>query len=146
EVALGGGRRRILRPRTVFYAAVCISLTVLTGIFLARRPDLHLGVERNPVTPLAFDDNGTAMVRQALTVALTSGAGRDLAVALSLPDLDGARIIAQTPVQTVAAGERRTATILVEAPRAAIGPHRRTRLVASWEGGSREAPVVLRGP
>jgi hypothetical protein len=67
-------------------------------------------------------------------------------VTLSLPDLPGSRLITQTATQPVAAGARSVVTVLVDAPRSAVGSHRRTRLVASWDGGSREAPVILRGP
>ncbi len=146
EVALGGGQRRTLRPRTILYGTVMVALTAIFVVFLTRRPDLHLGVERNPVTPTAIDQDGTALVRQALTVAMTSGSGQDLAVTLSLPDLPDARLITQTTTQPVAAGARSVVTVLVDAPRAAVGSHLRTRLVASWAGGSREAPVILRGP
>jgi cytochrome c oxidase accessory protein FixG len=97
EVGLAGGKRRLIRPRTVIYAVAITLLLSLTTYRLATREDILANLLRPIGMPMLVEDDGRTWVRQGITISLVNRSNGDLILAAQLADEPEARIFLQRP-------------------------------------------------
>jgi cytochrome c oxidase accessory protein FixG len=149
ESELAGGRRRILRPRTILYAVVLLALSTITAWSLATRSTVIATLLRSGSMPASFrDEQGVEMVRQALPLALLSRDDQPLTVTLVLPPELGARLILAQERIELQPGKRLELTPIVDVPRANFGDHDLRSVLEIRHGadGRLDLPVTLRRP
>lgn len=149
ESELAGGKRRILRPRTVLYGAVLIALFVTIAWSLATRETVTATLLRSGSMPAPFrDEAGVETVRQALPLALFNRSEAPITVTLALPPELGARLRLPQERIELLPGRRTELTPIVDVPRARFGDHDlRVMLQIHHDGDGRiELPVTLRRP
>jgi len=130
-----------LRPRVVLYP---LALAISLGLFawqLGTRATAELTVLRGTAAAFTVQDDGTVLNAVKIRVANRSGEPR--AYRIALDGAGGLELVAPINPMPVKAGERRTETVFVRAPRAAfprgvrevsftIDDGRGTRLTSPW--------------
>jgi polyferredoxin len=145
EVQLSGQPRRILRPRTVLYAAI---LLVLCGLFawrLGHRPEVQASVLRQRVLPVfEADPDGRDCIRAVVPVALLNTTAQPVAVRLELPPELAARVVLPGAPVELPPGSRRELTPIIYLPHERVpGRQLATVLrVLSADGRVLAAPAV----
>jgi cytochrome c oxidase accessory protein FixG len=118
EVQLAGEPRRVVRPRTILYACVCIVLVALMAWRLQGRSAVLVAPLRQTAVPVReADPDGRDCVRAALPLSLVSRTDERLQVRISVDDVLDARIMLPQPTVELPPGERVLATPIVYIPR-----------------------------
>jgi len=140
-----GRKATLLRPRVVVYSVLLLALLVmLTSAFLAK-PGAEVTILRGIGAP--FTENGSQVVNQIrVKVRNRSSAAQNYHVALT--DLRAAQLIAPEDPLLVPAGEQRTTSVFVLAPREAFSHAQRAVhfRVTDGHGYRADIPYQLLGP
>ena len=144
--ALESGRKpSVLRPRVLIYSALLLGLlTTLTGALLVK-PGADVTILRGIGAP--FSENGEQIVNQ-IRIKVQNRGGREERYHVALADLAGAQLIAPEDPLLVTAGEQRTTSVFVMAPRGAFSHASRAvhfRVTGS-SGYHGDFPYELLGP
>jgi cytochrome c oxidase accessory protein FixG len=117
EIQLAGEKRRIVRPRTVLYACVCIVLVSLLVWRLHGRSEVLISPLRQTSVPVReVDADGRDCVRAALPISLVSRSEVPLHIRILLDDALQARVILPQPMVELPPGERVITTPIVYIP------------------------------
>ncbi|MBA3699145.1 MAG: cytochrome c oxidase accessory protein CcoG [Planctomycetes bacterium] len=95
EAEMGGGKRRIIRPRTIIYTVV---LAILIGVFawrIAARTNIQAVVLRPDNLPVATTVDDKPVIRQWVKLSLINRTGEARSATLHLPDKLGCTITLQ---------------------------------------------------
>ncbi len=110
----GGARPRLVRPRTVLYAALML---VCTGVFaglMANRHALDVNVNRVPGSLFTIDDDGATRNTFLLQLMNKQWVAEPAELQITVEGIDGAEVI--VPPVTLATGETRKVPLVVRAP------------------------------
>jgi len=142
DVELGGGRRRVLRPRTVFYSVVLAALfALLTALLLVREPVQVTRLRDDARLARGVDEAGARVVRKMLKFDVFNRDTAPREVRFTIPDQAGAKLIGRDTSLTVASGERREVVLFLELPAAELPPA--VAVVARFVGGERRLPIQV---
>jgi cytochrome c oxidase accessory protein FixG len=149
EVELAGGRRRIVRLRTVLYGVVLMLLVVVLVMSLALREDVKTIVLRSGMLPVAAQAaDGTPVVRQLVKLSLINRTGDPRQVTLHLPD-DLAASITLRPVEIDLPPNQRVEVIpVIDVPTArfAGAPINTVLTVREVDGTEHQVAMSLQQP
>jgi len=119
EHSLAGGQRRLVRPRSIFYAAVLAVLVALTVVLLVQRSELEVLRLRDTAGAQLIEDDGVRLVLRPVKLALVNRGAGTKVVTLALEGLPGELVSRETEFK-LAPGERRTPVVFVRTPVSAI--------------------------
>jgi len=146
QEALESGRKpSVLRPRVLIYSVLLLGLlTTLTGALLVK-PGADVTILRGIGAP--FSENGEQIVNQ-IRIKVRNRGAREERYHVALADLEAAQLIAPEDPLIVAAGEQRTTSVFVMAPRsvfshASRAVHFRLTGTSGYHG---DFPYELLGP
>jgi cytochrome c oxidase accessory protein FixG len=143
---LDSGRKAgLLRPRLVIYSVFLLALLVILTSTLLAKPGADVMILRGIGAP--FTENGPQVVNQIrIKVRNRSSEVQNYHVALS--DLQAAQLIAPEDPLRVPAGEQRTTSVFVLAPRSAFSHAKRAVhfRVTDSHGYRADIPYQLLGP
>jgi len=140
-----GSARRLVRPRVVVYSLLLLTLLVVLSGAVLRKPSPEVTLLRGIGAP--FSESGAQVVNQ-IRVKVQNRTGRPQSYRVALSDLTCAQLIAPENPLLVAAGEQRTTSVFVLAPRSAFSRARRAmHLRITDDNGYRaDFPYELLGP
>jgi len=140
-----GGARRLLRPRVVVYSLLLLSLLVILGGALLRKPVPDVTLLRGIGAP--FSESGDQIVNQ-IRIKVQNRTNRSQRYRVTLTDLTSAQLIAPENPLLVAAGEQRTTSVFVLAPKSALSHARRSIhfRITDEHGYRADFPYELLGP
>lgn len=118
EEQLAGRRRRIIRPRTILYAAVLTVLGSFLAWRLATRSDVLVTPLRQTAVP-AYDRDpaGRDTVRAVLPITIINRDDREALATIALDNATDATLILPEPVITLPPNARVTSSPIVYIPR-----------------------------
>jgi len=140
-----GRKATLLRPRVVIYSVLLVALLVILTSALLTKPGAEVTILRGIGAP--FTENGSQVVNQIrVKVRNRSSAAQNYHVALT--DLRAAQLIAPEDPLLVPAGEQRTTSVFVLAPRDAFSHAQRAVhfRVTDGHGYRADIPYQLLGP
>ena len=149
ESELAGGKRQVVRPRTVLYGVVLVALLGVIGWSLAHRDVLIITQLRSSPPAVAFvDEAGTEQVRQVHPLKLTNRSDEPLTVTMSLPPDLGARIRLADERIVLAPGQATEITVIIDVPKSRFaGKDLRVDLVVSaGQDQHSTLPITLHCP
>ncbi len=96
ENELSGGKRRIIRLRTVLYSVVLAVLVAVFVIRIALREDIQTVILPSGILPVKVELAGTTVIHQTIKLSLINRTGEQRAATLLLPAELGATITTQS--------------------------------------------------
>ena len=150
EAEMAGGKRRIIRPRTIIYTVI---LALLMGVFvwrMAARTDIQVVVLPAPseLLPVEVTLDGKQVIRQYVKLSLINRTGDPRSVTLHLPAELGCTITLQPEVVELPPNKRTAVMAVVDTPLTSI-PQRvcETMLtVREANGSEQQVELHLRKP
>jgi cytochrome c oxidase accessory protein FixG len=147
ENALAGQPVRRIRGRTIVYVIALLALVSALAALSSRRTGLEAVVLRSDILAIAGVDDGRAVVRQVVRVALANRTHGEIAPRFSVPALPGARVLAQREGAVIARGQRVELALVVVTPAADLAADRTVELdIAAGDGIDVRVPLALRSP
>ncbi len=139
-----GQTRSALRPRVVIYSVMLVGLLLTLGTSLLTKPSAEVTVLRGIGAP--FTENGEQIVNQ-IRIKVRNRSSNAQSYRLELSDFERAQLIAPENPLSVPAGEQRTTSVFVMAPKSELRGARAVRFRVSGGQGFRiELPYELLGP
>jgi cytochrome c oxidase accessory protein FixG len=96
ENELAGGKRRIIRLRTVLYSVVLVALLAVFVIRIALREDIQTVMLPSGILPVKIELAGTPVIHQTIKLSLINRTGEPHTATLHLPAELGATITMQS--------------------------------------------------
>ena len=96
ENELSGGKRRIIRLRTVLYSVVLAALVAVFVIRIALREDIQTVILSSGILPVKVELAGTPVIHQTIKLSLINRTGEQRTATLLLPAELGATITTQS--------------------------------------------------
>ncbi len=148
EVELAGGKRKVIRLRTVLYAVLVTALSVIFATSLVWREDIRTVVLRSELLPVETEAGGQRVVRQWLKLSLVNRTGEARNVTLHLPPELGCRIIMQPEVIELPPNQRVGVTATIDVPLATLTTATREAIltVREADGTDHHVDFYLRRP
>ena len=148
ENELAGGRRRVIRLRTVLYAVLLTALVTLLGFRLALREDIQTVVLRSELLPVETTVEGRAVIRQWLKLSLINRTGEARSATLRLPADLGCAITMQPEVIELPPNQRVGVTAAIDVPVATLTTATRETMltVREADGTEHQVEISLRRP
>jgi len=139
-----GLTRSALRPRVVIYSVLLLGLLLTLSASLITKPSAEVTVLRGIGAP--FSESGDEVVNQ-IRIKVRNRSGAAQSYRLELADFPQARLIAPENPLAIPAGEQRTTSVFVMAPKGALKGARAVHFRVSGGQGFRiELPYELLGP
>jgi len=140
-----GKKSPLVRTRVVIYSLLLLLLLATLTTSLLRKPVAEVTILRGIGAP--FTENGALVVNQ-IRIKIRNRSGADESYHIGIPDLAGVQLISPEDPLTIAAGEQRTTSVFVMAPKSpfihsARAVHFR---VTNSQGYRAEYPYQLLGP
>ena len=148
EISLAGGKRQLLRPRTLIYAAALVALLTITGFRLATRETILATLLRPVGMPVLVEDGGRSWIRQGITISLVNRSDADLVLTPRLPDEPEARIYLQHPTIDLGHDARIEVTPTIDLPKERFAgiDLRRPLTFTDASGSATTLTITLRSP
>jgi len=140
-----GKKTSLLRPRVVIYSALLLGLLVTLTSALLVKPGVEVTILRGIGAP--FSESGEQIVNQ-IRVKVRNRSSAFASYHIELTDLAGAQLIAPEDPLPIAAGEQRTTSVFVMAPKGVFSHGGRAVhfRITNDHGYRAEFPYELLGP
>jgi len=140
-----GRKASILRPRVVIYSLLLLGLLVILTSALSFKPGAEVTILRGIGAP--FTENGAQVVNQ-IRIKVQNRTSAAQSYQVELADLPEAQLISPENPLPVAAGEQRTTSVFVMAPKSALSHGRRALhfRISDGHGYRADFPYELLGP
>ncbi len=117
EAELSGLKRRLIRPRTIAYAAILLILCTVAVVRIGGRQELNAVLLRSTIPPAAIsDDQGRAWVRNVIQLSLINHASLPQRAHLTIPAIPDARIVSRHQEVDLPAHERHAEPVVIDLP------------------------------
>jgi polyferredoxin len=148
EAEMAGGKRKILRPRTIIYGVMLAALIGVLAWRIAVRTDIQPVLLRSDLLPVATVVDGKPVIRQWLKLSLINRTGVPRTVTLHLPEDLGCTIIMQPGTVELPPNKKVEIQPAIDVPVASLtGATRETVLIVRQADGSEQSvPISLRKP
>jgi cytochrome c oxidase accessory protein FixG len=148
EIAMAGGRRRIIRIRTVLYGCAVTALLTVATLALAHREPLVVSRLRTVVPPLVMAGEAVEpVIRQVVPLSLVNRTDHQRSWRLALPQELGGSIISPAVLSEIAGGARIEVSMVIDVPRSRFHDGElRTELIVVSEERTLRLPITLRAP
>jgi len=141
-----GKKAPLLRPRVVIYSVLLLALLAILTSALLLKPGAEVTILRGIGAP--FSESGPEQVVNQIRIKVQNRTGIAQRYHIELADLGSAQLISPEDPLPVAAGEQRTTSVFVLAPKSAFSHGRRAVhfRVTDGHGYRAELPYQLLGP
>ncbi|MDA3960964.1 MAG: cytochrome c oxidase accessory protein CcoG [Planctomycetota bacterium] len=139
----GRGKRKVIRPRTIFYAVVYVALVAVTVLSLVSRQDVLVRRMRDTAAAsYGESEAGVKIIRKVVNLLMVSRVDEPRELDLSLIDVPGGNIRTQTAHFELGPQGERELTLFLEIP--ADHPSKTVDLQVDWGTGSEQLEVMIR--
>lgn len=150
EAEMAGGKRKIIRPRTIIYGLILAALIGVLTWSIAVRTDIQAVVLRPPseIRPVEIEVDGKRIIRQMIKLSLINRTNIARSVTLHFPTELGCTIIMQPEIVDLPPNKKIEVLAVVDVPVTSI-PHtvRETTLtVRQTDGTEQVVELDLRKP
>jgi cytochrome c oxidase accessory protein FixG len=150
EVEMAGGKRKIVRPRTLIYAMILAALISVFAWRIAVRTDIQVVVLRPPaeLLPVEIEVDGKQVIRQMVKLSLINRTGNPHSATLHLPPELGCTITLQPTTIELPPNKRVEILAVIDIPMTSI-PQKTcetTLIVREANGTQQEVGVSLQKP